>query len=124
MIEEETSVRKTTMAVFLLIQLLAITAGAVERVAKLSNTAIPFGTTSTNQQTFYPGMPPQDYENLFFTVYTQQETDARVTRDEKIVAEMQEKIRILRENVQKLSDVNDALTKRIDDLEKRLAEKE
>lgn len=63
-----------------------------------------------------------------FTVYTAAEVNSIVSsiaavnaQDASAIAELRGVMDSLRKNIQDLSDVNDALTKRVEELEKRLA---
>lgn len=55
-----------------------------------------------------------------FKVYTVEEIDQIRTADQKKIAELQDTVTFLRKNVKDLSEMNDALTERLDELEKKI----
>jgi len=53
-----------------------------------------------------------------FVVYTKEEIDQKQAADAKTITELQNKVASLTKDLKQLADMNDALTKRLDDLEK------
>jgi len=115
-----------------------------ERVARLNVVQKPAGgfsrtvyVSASNGQTFdsnpketrsgdtvrFISMVEADVASHTFEVYTRQELDGKHTEDAKTITELQNRIASLAKDLKRLSDTNDALTKRIDEIEKRLAAK-
>lgn len=59
-----------------------------------------------------------------FRVYTKEEVDAKQAQDKKEISDLQDLVAVLRQNLKDLSHVNDALAKRLDEMEKRLNKNE
>lgn len=113
--------RLVVVALALLALSLAVPAAAEERVARLveSEREITGPTkvkTATNTCDIYS-------EDCVFVVYTKQEIDAKLAADAKMTKALQDLVAELQKNVKVLSDANDALTKRLEDAETRLADK-
>jgi hypothetical protein len=69
-----------------------------------------------------PAIRARDLERVSFVVYTKQEVDAKEVQAAKAVRELQAMLSGVQQNVRALSEVNDALTKRVDDLEMKMAQ--
>jgi uncharacterized coiled-coil protein SlyX len=65
----------------------------------------------------------EDNTRCVFIVYTKQEIDAKEAAGAKEIKSLRELVTELQKNIKVLSDTNDALTKRLEDAEKRLGEK-
>jgi uncharacterized coiled-coil protein SlyX len=67
------------------------------------------------------GYNPPAGDSCLFVVYTKQEIDAKRAADAKAIAELQDTVAMLRRNLKELTEINDALTKRLDQMEKTFA---
>jgi septal ring factor EnvC (AmiA/AmiB activator) len=115
-----------------------------ERVARLKVVEKPVGgfsrtvsVSASNEQTFdsnpkemwsgdtlkWASMVEADVASHTFEVYTRQEVDDKRAEDAKVIAQLQEKIAAQDRDLKALSDMNDALTKRLDEIEKQLADR-
>jgi hypothetical protein len=65
------------------------------------------------------GPNESDLSKLTFTVYTVEELNTRRTQDLKRTIDLETLTKILQRNVQDLAAANDALTKRIEEMENR-----
>ena len=63
-------------------------------------------------------LSPEEIQQLSFIVYTKEELDQARRADQKRIGDLELQAQILNSNVKRLADLNDALTKRLNDLEK------
>lgn len=94
---------------------LAGPAAAEEQVARIREDSVWWGGMANRCQ---------DIPRCIFVVYTKQEIDAKEAGDTKSIKALQDLVAELQKNVKVLSDANDALTKRLEDAERRLADKQ
>jgi len=71
----------------------------------------------------WASMVEEDVVSHTFEVYTRQEIDDKHTEDAKAITQLQDTVHMLQQNLKDLADANDALTKRLDEIEKQLADK-
>ena len=118
------------IAIFLIISMLAPSYGQ-ERVARLVVTngkaggkgGTPTATIANFVKLGRTHKPTQDQlEASTFMVYTAAQYDSMRKEDRNKIEDLERIVRILRENVSELSDLNDALTRRIDAMELQSAE--
>ena len=76
---------------------------------------LPLGLGDRSLAVGVPSGAPTDAS--MFTVYTKEEVDAMRSRDAQAISELREVLAALRRDIDDLSDINDALTKRLDELE-------
>lgn len=55
-----------------------------------------------------------------FHVYTKEEIDTKLAKEAKTISNLSDLVLVLRQNLKDLSDVNDALVKRLEEIETRL----
>jgi|GEM_PF-5244911 len=90
-------------------------AAAEEEVAHLQHLSEGLPYEVSNHCSYSP--------DCTFVVYTKQEIDTQHAADAKQIKDLRDLVAELQKNMKVLSDANDALTKRLEDAEKRLAAK-
>lgn len=61
----------------------------------------------------------QEFRARSFLVYTKEESDAKRAQDAETVNELRDKVLLLEKNLRDLTEINDALTRRLEEIEKR-----
>ena len=80
----------------------------------------PLRETRSGDSTTWTRMVEADVAAHTFEVYTRQEIDDKRAEDAKAITQLQDTIHELKENLKELANANDALTKRLDEIEKQL----
>lgn len=121
--EEEIRMRMSRLSLLLLcIGAFSGTASADEVIVKMQQVQRPglFGLMNTVFTHELVLFTPVDLNGQTFRVFTKEEVDSRLVNDEKTINDLNDLVRLLRQNVKDLTDLNDALAKRLDALEKRM----
>jgi|GEM_PF-6063546 len=101
---------------------------ATERVPRLKETREDRGfatsvITLTDEYNIVapPKLVDTEREKYVFTVYTQGEIDSQRADDLRRISALEDQLALLQKNVNRLSEINDVLTKQLEDLQKQAA---
>lgn len=64
---------------------------------------------------------PATVQKQTFRVYTKEEVDVKLAASDRTIAALTDRVEVLGKNVTDLAAINDALVRRLDEMEKRLA---
>jgi hypothetical protein len=117
-----------TVAVAVLCAALCASVFGSEQVPRLKTTRQTLGfanisITLTDEYALFapPNTIDAELAKAVFTVYTQGEIDSQRAADQKRIADLEAKLAVLEQNVRRLSEINDTLTKQLEDLQKQQA---